>query len=153
MTNPTRHFTSFTNARTNFRAVLDAARAGLVTTVERDHDRFVVVPADQQRDLLVSLRPANAQVVQEGGGWAVILPGLPVHGDADTFDAALDDAIEALREYAEDWNDRLHLAPNHAQHQAIVTIVELSDDDQLRDWLLGGALSAHNDAGRWLLRA
>lgn len=68
----------------------------------------------------------------------VILPGLPVHGDGETFDEAIDDALAALREYAEDWNTRLRLAPNHAQNHALVELVELSDDDQLRDWLVGG---------------
>ena len=147
MTQP-RHFASYTAARTNFRAVLDAASAGLVTTLDRDDDRFVVVPAEQLRAQLAALRPARAEVVQEGGGWAVILPGLPVHGDAATFDEALDDAILALREYAEDWNEQLRLAPNHARHRDVVELVELSDDEQLRDWLLGGVLSAQRDDAR-----
>lgn len=142
-----RHFESYSSARANFRAVLDAASAGYVTTVDRDDDRFVVVPAGQMRDQLVALHPSNAAVVQEGGGWAVILPGLPVHGDADTFDDALDDAIEALRDYAEDWNDRLRLAPNHAKHAGVVALVELSDDAQLRDWLLGDSAAVAPNIG------
>lgn len=149
-----RHFESYTSARTNFRAVLDAASAGFVTTVDRDNDRFVVVPAGQLREQLVALHPSKAEIVQEGGGWSVIIPGLPAHGDAETFDDALDDAIDALREYSEDWNDRLRLAPNHAQHRGVAALVEFSDDDQLRDWLLGGAMAArrgadqNTDAGR-----
>jgi hypothetical protein len=83
------------------------------------------------------LLPAQAVVVAEGGGWAAYIPGLPVHGDADTLDAAIDDLIDGLREYAEDWNDHLHTAPNHAGHRSLVELVELSDDEQLRDWLLG----------------
>lgn len=137
-----RHFESYTTARQNFRAVLDAAEAGLVTTVTRDSEQYLVVPAKQLRDELAALRPSKAEVLAEGGGWAVILPGLPVHGDGETFDAALDDTITALREYAEDWNDRLRTAPNHAPHRPVVELVELSTDDQLRDWLLGGALTA-----------
>ncbi len=140
MTQP-RHFESYTSARQNLRAVLDAARAGLVTTVARDDERYLVIPADLQREELATLRPAKAEVLAEGGGWAVILRGLPVHGDGDTFDDAVDDMIEALREYAEDWNERLRVAPNHAQHRIVVELVELSTDEQLRDWLLGGAPS------------
>ena len=134
-----RHFASYTQARQQLRAVLDAASSGVVTTIDRDHERFLVVAADQQRRDLAALRPSGATVVAEGGGWAVILPGLPVHGDGETFDDAIDDALDALREYAEDWNARLRAAPNHAQHHVVVELVELSDDDQLRDWLLGGA--------------
>lgn len=136
-----RHFESYTHARQNLRAVLDAASAGLVTTVTRDGERYLVVPAEQLREQLVGLRPAKAEVIAEGGGWVVVLPGLPVHGDGETFDAALDDAVVALREYAEDWNDRLRRAPNHAQHRAVVELVELSTDEQLRDWLVGGAIA------------
>lgn len=139
MTQPARHYGSYTSARTHFRAVLDAASAGYVTTVDRENDRFIVSEATQFRDQLADLRPSHAQVIPEGGGWAVIIPGIPVHGDADTFDDAIDDAIDALREYAGDWNDRLRLAPNHAQHRAVVALIELSDNDQLRSWLLGSA--------------
>lgn len=146
MTSP-RHFASYTQARQQLRAVLDAARDGLVTTIDRDDERFVVVSADRQRQDLFALRPSHASVVAEGGGWAVVLPGLPVHGDGDTFDDAVDDALSALRDYAEDWNARLRTAPNHRQHHAVVELVELSTDDQLRDWLLGGALSAAEQAG------
>jgi predicted RNase H-like HicB family nuclease len=132
-----RHFDSFTTARTNLRSVLDAAHEGLITTVVRENERFVVVAADSLRRELSRLLPSRAAVVAEGGGWSAVLPGVPVHGDAETFDQAIDDLIEALREYAEDWNIRLHQAPNHQQQRSIVQLVELSDDDQLRDWLLG----------------
>lgn len=134
-----RHFASYSDARRSLRAVLDAAHDGLVTTVVRDGERYAVTPVETVRQELVQLRPSNAQVCAEGGGWAVIIPGLPVHGDGETLDDALIDAVEALREYAEDWNERLRLAPNHASHGTVVRLVEFSSDDQLRDWLLGGA--------------
>lgn len=137
-----RHFESYTSARQNMRAVLDAASDGLVTTVTRDAERYLVVPAEQLREELAGLRPSRAEVLAEGGGWVVVLPGLPVHGDGDSFDDAVDDAIEALRQYAHDWNERLRVAPNHARHRSVVEVVELSTDEQLRDWLLGGAMSA-----------
>jgi hypothetical protein len=40
--------------------------------------------------------------IAEGEGGAVIPPGLPVHGDGETFDEAINDALVALREYAGD---------------------------------------------------
>lgn len=132
-----RHFDSFTSARANLRGVLDAARAGLVTTVARDRERFVVVDADSLAQDLRRLLPSRAVVLAEGGGWAAFIPGVPVHGDAETLDSALDDLIDALRDYAADWNDRLHTAPNHAQHRSLVRLVELSGDEQLRAWLVG----------------
>lgn len=132
-----RHFDSYSEARDKLRYVLDAAHEGLVTTVTRNKERFVVQSADVRGAELRRLLPSQAVVAHEGGGWAAFIPGVPVHGDADTFDDVIDDLIDALRDYAEDWNDRLHAAPNHAQHRSLVELVELSDDDQLRDWLVG----------------
>jgi hypothetical protein len=59
-----------------------------------------------------------------------------VHGDGETFEQAIDDLLEALRGYADDWNDRLLNAPNHREHWPVVELVTLASDDQLRAWLL-----------------
>ena len=134
----TRHFNTFTAARAGLRSVLDAAQEGLVTTLARESERFVVMNAADLRADLSRLRPANAVVSAEGGGWSAVLPGTPVAGEGESFDAAVDDLVVALREYAEDWNDRLHRAPNHRSQRPLVVLVELSDDAQLRDWILGG---------------
>jgi predicted RNase H-like HicB family nuclease len=131
-----RHFATFTQARTHLRDVLDAAHTGRVATVARDRERFAVVDADVLRRQLVSARPARAVVAAEGGGWSAFLPGVGVHGDGDTFDDALADLVEALRDYAEAWNERLLDAPNHRDNWSLVTLVELSDDDQLREWII-----------------
>lgn len=135
-----RHFASYTAARSQLRTLLDAARAGRVTTLDRDDERYAVVDARVLRTTLARLQPSGAVVVAEGGGWAAVLPGLPVAGDGDTLDDALDDLIDALRDYAQDWNDRLLTAPNHQDNWALVEMVELSSDDQLRAWLLDGSV-------------
>jgi hypothetical protein len=44
--------------------------------------------------------------------------------------------IAALREYAADWQERLVKAPNHQGNWGLVQLVVLSDDNQLRDWLV-----------------
>jgi predicted RNase H-like HicB family nuclease len=132
-----RHFPSYSDARQKFRYVLDAAHSGVITSIERDGETFLIVPAKEQRESLAALRPSNAQVIAEGGGWAVIIPGMPLHGDGETLEEAVHDAIEALREYAEDWNERLHTTPNHRQHRPVVELVEFSTDEEIRQWLLG----------------
>ena len=137
----TRHFDSYTAARTHFRDLLDAAHAGYVTTLDRDRERYAVVDGDVLRSQLALLFPSRAVVAAQGGGWAAFLPGLPLSGEGDDLDGALDDLIEALREYALDWNERLLGAPNHRGNWALVTLVELSDDAQLKEWLLSGELS------------
>ena len=131
-----RHFPSYSEARANLRGVLDAANSGVVTTLERDHTRFAVVDGELLRSQLSALRPASAVVTAEGGGWSAFLPGLPISGEGADLDAALDDLIDALRDYVTDWNDRLHVAANHEANWAVAALVELSTDEQLRDWLL-----------------
>ena len=122
-----RHFPSYSEARANLRGVLDAANSGVVTTLERDHTRFAVVDGELLRSQLSALRPAS---------WSAFLPGLPISGEGADLDAALDDLIDALRDYVTDWNDRLHVAANHEANWADAALVELSTDEQLRDWLL-----------------
>lgn len=95
---PTRHFDSYTAARTKFRVLLDPAHAGYVTTVQRDRERYAVVDGDLLRVELAKLLPSRAVVAAEGGGWSAILPGLPLAGEGDDLDEALDDPIDALRD-------------------------------------------------------
>lgn len=131
-----RHFATFTQARAQLRDVLDAAHAGRLATVARDRQRFAVVDAATLRRQLCAARPSGAVVAAEGGGWSAFIPGVPVHGEGGTFDDAIADLVEALRDYAEDWNERLLDAPNHRDNWALVALVELSDDDELRDWIV-----------------
>lgn len=134
-----RHYESFTAARQNLPKLLNAAREGVLATLVRDEETFVVVPADDLRAELATLLPSRAVVAAEGGGWAAFVPDVPTHGEGDTFDDAIDDLIAALREYVDDWNDRLHRAPNQGHLRPLVQLVELSDDDELRAWLVGTA--------------
>lgn len=74
---------------------------------------------------------------------------MPVAADAVTFDQAMEEMIEALREYADDWQERLLDAPNHRNGWALIQVVELSGDAQLREWLVGAAHSfARSDRDR-----
>ena len=77
----------------------------------------------------------RAEVVAEGGGWSVFIPGLPVAADGASLDETVTEMVDALREYADDWQNHLYRAPNHADSWGLVYFVELSDDDQLRRWL------------------
>ena len=129
------HYGTVTEARAHFSALIDAAEAGVPATVRRDRRRAAVVDADRLRHFLVSVRPARAEVVPEGGGWSIVLPGLPIAADGETFEDALDEMVAALREYAEDWADRLRHASNHEQNWGLVQIIDLSSDEELRDWL------------------
>lgn len=133
------HYDSYTDARAHLKDLLDAAERGRVATVRRESARTAVVDVERLRHFLASLVPSRAQVVPEADGWSVFIPGLPVAADGATFDEAITEMIEALREYADDWQERLLDAPNHRENWGLVQLISLSDDDQLADWLVGSA--------------
>lgn len=131
------HYESFTEARAHLKDLLDAAERGLPATLRRDADQVAVVDVERYRQLLRDAINRRAEVVPEAGGWSVFIPGLPVAADGGSFDEAVDDMIDALREYAADWQDHLRSAPNHRDNWGLVQLISLTDDDQLRTWLVG----------------
>jgi predicted RNase H-like HicB family nuclease len=131
------HYDSYTDARNKLKDLLDAAENGQVATVRRDAATVIVLDAERLRDFLASVVPSQAQVVQEAGGWSVFIPGLPIAADGGTFEEAIAEMADALREYAEDWQDHLLHAPNHWKNWGLVQLISLSSDDQLREWLVG----------------
>ncbi len=132
------HYDSCADARAHLEHLLDAAENGRVATIRRDASRFAVVDVGRLRDCLVSFVRAHARVVSEGGGWSVSIPGLPVAADGTSFDDAITEMIDALREYAEDWHSEFFSAENHRDNWGIVQLISLTDDEQLRRWLVGG---------------
>lgn len=136
---PAFQYDSYTDARAHLKEVLDAAENGQLVTVRRDASKSAVIDAERLRHFLATCAPSSAQVVHEDGGWSAFVPGLPVAADGATFEEAIDDLVDALREYAQDWHDRLRHATNHSDNWGIVQLVGLSDDDQLRAWLRGSA--------------
>lgn len=79
------------------------------------------------------------RMVSEADGWSVFVSGLPIAADGATFDEAVTEMIEALREYAGDWQARLLDSPNHRENRGLVQFVGLNSDEQLRDWIIGAA--------------
>lgn len=133
------HYDSYTDARTHLKDLLDAAEKGRVATVRRDSATTAVVDVERLRHFLASLTPCRAEVVSEAGGWSVFISGLPVAADGATFDEAVAEMIDALREYADDWQERLLDSPNHRENWGLVQLISLSSDEQLHDWIVGTA--------------
>lgn len=125
------------SGREHFKDLLDAAAEGRPAAVTRDTQRAAVVDADRLVHMLTRLRPSGAQVVPDGDGWTVFIPGLPIAADGVTLDEALDEMVDALRDYAEAWEERLRFAPNHEDNWGLVQIVEYADDVRLKDWVVG----------------
>ncbi|MEU6407218.1 prevent-host-death protein [Microbispora sp. NPDC046933] len=94
-------------ASAKLKELLDAAERGRSAAVRHGVQSAVVVDGERLRRILARGCPSNAQVVAEDGGWSVFIPGLPVAADGRTFDEAIDEMIDTLREYAADWQDHL----------------------------------------------
>ena len=126
---------SATQARSNFKAALDHAEQGVSVPVRRGERVSAIVDAARLRETLATLINPDVQVFHEGE-WGAFVPAVPsISATGDTFDEVIDDLVSAAREYADDWNDHLRHAPNHADHWGFVQVVMLSDDAELRDWL------------------
>lgn len=74
--------------------------------------------------------------MQEAGSWLAFIPGVPIAASGATYVEAVAELMDTVREYANDWQDHLRHARNHQDNWALVQLVSLSDDDQLKEWLL-----------------
>lgn len=129
-------YAGFREARDHLKPILDTAGSGRMVTVTRGDQTSAVVSAEQLRAFLSATVQPRARVVTEDDAIAVFIPGVPVAAEARTFGEAVDEMLVVLRDYAEDWEDHLYRAPNHADHWGLVSLVRLSTDDQLRAWML-----------------
>jgi hypothetical protein len=133
-------FDSVAEGRAHLKELLDAAALGIPARLRRDRQGFAVVDAARLRHYLAGLS-RRAEVVAEADGWSVFIPGSSVAADGATLAEAVGEMVDALREYAADWVDRLSTAPNHADNWGLVQLVVLSSDDELVEWLSAGQLA------------
>lgn len=103
-------------------------KRGARSTVVADRDRF--------RGLLAKATPSRAMVVAEDNAWVIVIPDSPFAAEAQSLDDAIADLIANLRDYAAEWQEHFAAAPNHANNWALVQLVNVSSDDDLRHWLL-----------------
>lgn len=133
-------FATVAEARAGIKDMLDAAQRGGAGVIHRDGRRFAVVSAEALHAALLRSIDTVPEVYFEGDGVGLALPGAPFAAEGADLHEAAEEMIEALREYAHDW-DRLRHAPNHARHAMLVMLVETSTDDQLLTWLTGEELA------------
>lgn len=130
------HFEAMRAARDGLADLLRAATEGRPASVQRGADHLVaIIDGKRLVRFYAATCPARAEIAPEDGGYSIILPGLPIHGDGDSLQEALNDTVLALRDYAHAWTERLRLAPNHEQNDMLVQFVAAATDDELRAWL------------------
>lgn len=127
---------TYTEARSSFRATIDAAANGGLPVIARGTDRVAMADAEKLRRALSVLITGRPRVYTEEGLYTLIMEGAGIGTESADFEAAIDDLVVALREYAEDY-PRLQNAPNHQENWGLVQLVNLSTDEQLREWMLG----------------
>lgn len=131
-------YLSYTDTRRHLRDALNTAEAGVPVGISRRDRRVALVDVSLLLELLTSCpQVQRPEAVAEDGGWSVLLPGTPIAAEGDSLDDAVEELIVALREYAEDWIERLKNAPNHADNWPLVQLVCLSTDANLADWIRG----------------
>jgi hypothetical protein len=137
------------DARSHMRQVLDAAAAGIPQRVRRDTSGFVIVSEDLfARVLSLSSIVPIPEVHPEDDGWTLVLPGAPVAAEAVDFNETVDDFIDALREYADDWigDEHVRRAPSHRDNAPLVQFIHSSTDEDLRNWVTGTGSTSSDDA-------
>lgn len=132
-------FSRITDARDRFKDMYDSAEAHLPAVVQRDNDAPVaVVRRDDLARALRALCPLDPVVqVQPDGTVSMWLPDLPVHAQADSWEAAEVALVAALRDYAELWAEDLRRYPNHEDAWGVANLSLLLTDDELRTHLFG----------------
>ena len=135
---PAVRYDRFTDARTHLKELLDAAEEGRPAAVVRQDRATVLVDRKRFVRYLMALNAGRVELVPDGDAWLAIIADTPIAAEGDDAADAIDELIDAVRDYAADWSDRLRLAPNHEQNWGLVQLVDHSSDDELRVWMLGG---------------
>ena len=130
-------YAKFDEARAHLKDLLDAAAVGRAAVIERSARTTAFVDRDLLVEQLRRLLASDFQLVPDGDRWLATVAGTPVAGEGDSAAESVDDLIDALRDYADDWGDRLRHAPNHRSAWPLVQLVELSGDDELHAWIVG----------------
>ena len=135
---PAVQYDRFTEARTHLKELLDAAEEGRPAAVVRQDRSTVLVDRTRFVRYLMALNAGRVELVPDGDAWLAVVADSPISAEGDDAADAIDELIDAMREYAEDWSARLRLASNHEQNWGLVQLVDHSSDDELRAWIIGG---------------
>lgn len=131
-------YPTFSQARAHLKDILDTTAHGGTVTVARGDELTAVIPAEPFRQFLYRTTSPRVRLLPEGGRVVLLMEGRPFAAEGVDVQDALDDLLDSLVEYAEDWEGELQYAPNHEKAWALVQLVKLCTREQLRDWIENG---------------
>lgn len=131
---------SMSDARAGFPALHREGQTAPVGITRRNHE-FVLAGADQLAKWLGARHRFTTEVIYEkDGGVALWVPELALFGRGDSYDQARADLLAEVTDYLEEWEEDLHLAPNHKEREGWVRRLQLlaPDEEALAAALLEG---------------
>lgn len=129
----------FSVARREFSSLYDRVEQGAMAIVRRRGSKpIAIVDAAEQTRLLARSFPFSVQVRVGRDYVALWVDDLPVHAHADNLEAATDELVQELIQYAEDWEEQLRFAPNHGDAWGFVRRIQLAGNaEAIREMLIG----------------
>jgi hypothetical protein len=112
-----------------------AVEAGFKDVLEATGKPGDVFTREQMRHGLSRLVVIRPGVSFSKSGCYIGIADQPISGEGPDLDAAMDDLVSDLREYAAQWHEHFQGAPNHRDNWGLVMLTDLSTDEQLRDWM------------------
>jgi hypothetical protein len=141
----------FTWAKAHLSSVYDQVDDGHgLRVIHRHKSRpLVLVGADDLVDLLDATHAFTTRSSRgEDGQVAIWLEELAIYGRGSDIDEAREDLLDELEVYVEEWEQRLHHAPDHAQRGWWVRRLQLAGDRESWRVLLGVDHVQEGPAGR-----
>ncbi len=118
-----------TEARRRLPTLFEKARAGEWQLVgRRGRPEAVIAGAADLDELLGAAYRFHPELVFGEGTVGAWLPELETHAAGATVEDALADLADVMVEYAEDWQDHLHGAPNQRPRAGYVRRIQLAGD-------------------------
>lgn len=128
-------YSTFTDARTHLKDVYDAAARGATVRLGRDGEQFALARQDLLRAHFAKTVSPQLRVGQDDGRWVASMDARPFVAEGADAESAIDELMVELREYAADYDEHYAAAANHADLWGLVSLVRLSSDDELAQWL------------------
>ena len=118
--------------------------------VGRGSEVSAVMPLDKiRRHFFRSVSPRTT-IFREDGRVVALMEGRPFAAERSSLDEAISELIDALREYAVDWDDHYQHAPNHAQNWALVQLITFSTDGRILTTRISRPVTTRGDYARSL---